>query len=43
LFSQPLSKGLHRTRPDIVEAPFFGDPRWVTQRLARTTDPPRPG
>jgi putative transposase len=43
LFSQPLSKGLHRTRPDIVEAPFFGDPRWVTQRLARITDPPRPG
>jgi putative transposase len=40
LFAQRLSSGLHLTRPDIVEAPFFGDPRWVMQRLTRAAGPP---
>jgi putative transposase len=33
LFATPLVEALLQRRPDLVKAPFFGDARWVIERL----------
>ncbi len=40
LFAIPLAIGLRRKRPDIVEAPFFGDPTWIERQVPRSIGPP---
>jgi putative transposase len=40
LFAAPLTEALHRRRPDIVEAPFYGDPGWIEQHIPRAVGPP---
>jgi putative transposase len=40
LFALPLSSSLRMRRPDIVEAPFFGDLGWVRKWNPRAAGPP---
>jgi putative transposase len=40
LFAVPLSAALRTRRPDVVEAPFFGDADWVQQRVPCAASPP---
>jgi putative transposase len=40
LFAVPLASGLRARRPDIVDAPFYGDPTWVDQRTPTAAGPP---
>ena len=41
-FAIPLASALRTRRPDIVEAPFYGDPDWIEQRMPRAVGPPMP-
>ncbi len=40
LFAAPLASSLRTRRPDIVEAPFYGDSGWVERHLPRAIGPP---
>jgi putative transposase len=40
LFAMPLSAKLRIRRPDLVEAPFYGDPDWLARHLPIPTRPP---
>jgi putative transposase len=40
LFALPLIRALRTRRPDLVEAPFFGNPDWVRERPTRAAGPP---
>jgi putative transposase len=40
LFATPLASALRTRRPDIVEAPFYGDPGWIERHLPRAVGPP---
>jgi len=40
LFATPLSSALRIRRPDIVEAPFYGDPDWLRRRAPFAVRPP---
>ncbi len=40
LFATPLTSALRTKRPDIVEAPFYGDPDWVERHTPRAIGPP---
>jgi putative transposase len=40
-FAAPLASALRTRRPDIVEAPFFGDPSWIERHAPRAVGPPR--
>ena len=40
LFTLPLSAVLRIRRPDLVDAAFYGDIGWTSQRAARAADPP---
>ena len=40
LFSAPLASALRTRRPDIVEAPFYGDPGWIERHAPRAAGPP---
>jgi putative transposase len=41
LFAVVLTRALRMTRPDIVEAPFYGDAGWVSRRVPRAAGPPQ--
>jgi putative transposase len=40
LFAALFVNALRTRRPDIVEAPFYGDPGWVERRSPRAIGPP---
>jgi putative transposase len=40
LFATQLASALRTRRPDIVDAPFFGDPGWIERRAPRSIGPP---
>jgi putative transposase len=40
LFALPLSQALRSRRPDLVEAPFVGNPDWVHERPRHAARPP---
>jgi putative transposase len=40
LFATPLASALRTRRPDIVEAPFYGDPDWIERHAPRAAGPP---
>jgi putative transposase len=40
LFARPLTLALRTRRPDLVEAPFFGNPDWVRARQPHAAGPP---
>jgi len=40
LFASALTRALRTRRPDLVEAPFFGNPDWVRERPSRAARPP---
>ncbi len=41
LFAAPLTGALRTRRPDMVEAPFYGDPGWIERRTPRAIGPPQ--
>ena len=40
LFSTPLTSGLRTRRPDMVDAPFYGDPGWIELHAPLAAGPP---
>jgi putative transposase len=41
LFATTLTSALRMRRPDIVEAPFYGDQTWIERMDPRAVGPPR--
>jgi putative transposase len=40
LFATPFASALRTKRPDIVDAPFYGDPAWVERHMPKAIGPP---